>query len=128
MKFIFCSEPFYPNEPDYAYQKEAETVLQQGFEYELFSFEDLSEGKISSAFNKVKSCEKPEIAIYRGWMLKPKEYEVLYNELKSRNIVLINSPKEYLHCHYLPESYEIIKDYTPKRIFLPYDENFDFDI
>jgi hypothetical protein len=127
MKFIFCSEPFYPNELDYAYKEEAETVLHKGFEYELFSFEDLTEGKISNAFRRIRSCEQEETAIYRGWMLKPKNYEILFNELKARNIVLINAPKEYKHCHYLPESYEIIKQHSPKSIFLPFDEGFNFD-
>lgn len=29
MKFIYCSEPFSPNDPDYAYKEEAETVIQK---------------------------------------------------------------------------------------------------
>ncbi len=127
MKFIFCSEPFYPNEVDYAYKTEAETVVEKGFEYELFSFEGLTENKVSSAVRFVKSSEKEQTAVYRGWMLKPDVYEILYNELKSRNLKLINSPEEYKHCHYLPESYEIIESHTPKSVFLPYDESFNFD-
>lgn len=127
MKFIFCSEPFYPNEPDYAYKDEAETVGEKGFEYELFSFEDLTENKISGAFRSVKKSEKEELAIYRGWMLKPKHYEILYNELISRNLRLINTPEEYKHCHYFPNSYKIIENYTPKSIFFKYDESFNFD-
>ena len=127
MKIVFCSEPFYPFKPDYSYEKEAEAALRNGFEYELFSFEDLTENKISSAFKKLKTNENIETAIYRGWMLKPKFYEILYSKLQSRNLILINSPEQYRHCHYLPESYEIIKDYTPKTIFLPFDENFSFE-
>lgn len=127
MKFIFCSEPFYPNEVEYAYRDEAEAVLQKGLEYFLFSFEDLTKNKISSAFRFIKKLEKPETAIYRGWMLKPKDYEVLYNELKSRNLQLINSPEKYKHCHYLPESYELIKERSPKSIFFPADKDLDFN-
>lgn len=127
MKIVFCSELFYPNKPDYAYEKEAEAAVQNDFEYELFSFEDLTENKISTAFKRIKISDKNELAIYRGWMLKPNHYEILYSELKSRNLNLINSPEEYRHCHYFPESYEIIKDCTPNSIFLPYDANFDFE-
>lgn len=127
MKIVFCSEPFYPNEPDYAYQNEVEAALRNNLEYELFSFEDLTEEKISRAFAKIKSSEKPTPAIYRGWMLKPQQYEILYRELKSRNLVLINSPQEYRHCHHFPASYEIIRNYTPKTVFLRCDENFSFE-
>lgn len=128
MKIIFCSEPFQPNKPDYAYEKEFETAQANGFETELFSFEDLTENNISSAFRKIKTLENPETAIYRGWMMKPKVYEVFYEELKERNINLINSPEEYRHCHHFPESYEIIKSHTPKSIFLPFDETFGFEL
>lgn len=127
MKIIFCSEPFYPNKPDSVYEQESEAAQSNGFETELFSFEDLTENNISSAFRKIKTLETPEAAIYRGWMLKPKVYEIFYEELKRRNIILINSPEEYRHCHHFPESYEIIKAHTPKSIFLSFDENFSFD-
>lgn len=127
MKIIFCSEPFQPNKPDSVYEKEFEAAQANGFETDLFSFEDLTENSIASAFRKIKIPENPETAIYRGWMLKPKVYEIFYNELKSRNITLINSPEEYRHCHYFPESYEIIKSHTPKSIFLPFDTDFSFE-
>lgn len=127
MKIVFCSEPFSPKEPDFSYQKEVKSALQNGFEYELFSFEDLVEGNISRAFKFIKPYETETLAIYRGWMLKPKQYETLYHELKKKNLCLINSPEEYQHCHYFPESYEIIKNHTPKSIFLAYDNDFSFD-
>jgi hypothetical protein len=127
MKIVFCSEPFYPHKPDYAYETEAEAAAKNGFEYELFSFEDLAENKISDALRRIKPLEVAETAIYRGWMLKPQQYETLYNELRGRNLILINSPEEYRHCHYFPESYELIKNHTPRSIFLPFDEKFSFE-
>jgi hypothetical protein len=127
MRIVFCSEPFYPHKPDYAYETEAAAAAQNGFGLELFSFEDLTENKLPKAFRRIKSSEENAPAIYRGWMLKPDQYEILYDELNRRNLSLINSPEEYRHCHYFPESYEIIKDHTPHSIFLPYDENFSFE-
>lgn len=127
MKFIFCSEPFYPNKPDYAYEKEAKSAIENGFEIELFSFEDLTENNLLKAFGRIKPYENSETAIYRGWMLKPKHYEILYNELKAKNLLLMNTPEEYRHCHHFSESYEVIKDYTPKSVCLPYDDNFSFE-
>ena len=127
MKIIFCSEPFYPNKPDYSYEKEANAALRSGFEFELFSFEDLTENNLSNAFKRIKSAETPEKAIYRGWMLKPEQYEILYEQLRQRNLILINSPEEYKFCHYFPESYDVIKDHTPRSISLPFDETFSFE-
>jgi ATP-grasp domain, R2K clade family 2 len=127
MKIIFCSEPFYPSKPDSCYEEEAKSAVENGLEFELFSFEDLAEGKLQSAFRRVKHCETETLAIYRGWMQKPKQYEILYNELKAKNLYLINSPEEYKFCHHFPESYKFIKEFTPNSIFLPYDDSFDFD-
>ena len=50
-------------------------------------------------------------------MLKPNQYQQLYDGLLSKNIELTNSPNQYKFCHYLPESYDLIKDYTPKTTF-----------
>lgn len=127
MKIILCSEPFYPNKPDYYYEKESQAALENGFEFELFIFEDLMENKISNAFRRIKSAETPETAIYRGWMLKPEFYEILYEQLKARNLIPINSPEEYKFCHHFPESYDVIKNNTPKSISMPFDEIFNFE-
>ena len=42
---------------------------------------------------------------------------MLYNALLEKNIELINNPDEYKFCHYLPENYETIENYTPKTTF-----------
>lgn len=46
--------------------------------------------------------------------MTPNIYEKFYNELLKKNIRLINTPSEYKHCHYLPESYSKIIKETPK--------------
>ena len=50
--------------------------------------------------------------VYRGWMLKPKEYERLYSDLKSRGIQLLTTPEEYQNLHLFPNVYPDIKDDT----------------
>src|SRR5262249_46084319 len=50
-----------------------------------------------------------------------------YTALQSRKLHLINTLEHYRHCHYLPESYDIIKDFTPKTVWTLYDDNFSFD-
>ena len=57
-------------------------------------------------------------AIYRGWMLKPFEYQDFYNALLQKNIQLVNTPIEYQFCHYLPDSYSVIEAFTPQTTFI----------
>lgn len=114
MKIIFCDSVIDNKlvEPDY--QVEFDAAKESGFETELFSFEELIDGNLNSSLKFIKSCDKLEYGIYRGWMITPKIYENFYNGLLKKNIQLINNPSEYEHCHYLPSSYEKISDLTPK--------------
>ncbi|QXP59002.1 ATP-grasp domain-containing protein [Olleya sp. HaHaR_3_96] len=114
MKIIFCDSVMDNKivEPDY--QTEFDAAKENGFETEIFSFEELIDGNINSALKFIKNAEKKELGIYRGWMMTPNIYEQFYNGLLKKNIELINNPTEYKHCHYLPESYDKIIDETPQ--------------
>jgi len=117
MRIIFCDSGFSSKEVDYMYAEEYKSTKQKFIQTALISFEELKRGDVDSALKRVKPTEEKEIGIYRGWMLKPSQYETLYNALLEKNIELINNPSEYKFCHYLPESYETIKDFTPKTTF-----------
>ena len=117
MRIIFCDSGFSPKEIDYMYAEEYKSAKQKFIQTSLISFEELKKGNVGSALKKVRPSEEKENGIYRGWMLKPSQYETLYNSLLEKNIELINKPSEYKFCHYLPESYETIKDFTPKTTF-----------
>lgn len=119
MKLLFCCDPLDPSRPDMSYQDEVEAAQAAGFEYELFDFEQLTQHNVTSAVRRIKNSPAEELAIYRGWMLRPQAYAQLYDALQERNIVLINSPVAYQHCHYLPESYSIIAKHTPATVWLP---------
>lgn len=114
MKIIFCDSVIDNKivEPDY--QTEFNSAKENGFETDVFSFEELTDGNVNSALKFIKSCENTELGIYRGWMMTPNIYEQFYNGLLKKNIQLINNPTKYKHCHYLPESYDKIIDNTPK--------------
>lgn len=128
MQIIFCSEPFFPLQVDSAYETEFQTAKQLGFEVDLIDFESLIEEEDSQkAIRKVAKKDNLVAAIYRGWMLKPNKYKQLFDSLAERNINLINSPEEYKHCHYLPESYSLIENYTPATVYIEIDKDVDFD-
>lgn len=114
MRIIYCDSVFDNKviEPDY--EEENKSAVNAGFDFSLISFEELSDGNIATTLRFVKAPENKEFGIYRGWMLTPSQYLNLYNGLLKKNIELINSPTEYQHCHYLPDSYDKIESKTPK--------------
>jgi hypothetical protein len=111
--FLFCCDPLNKRKPDMDYIDEYEEVKAKGFNVLLFSYEDLIEcGKVS-----LSQSEDIKRVIYRGWMLKPTDYDCLYNNLKDKNYYLINDTNEYLNAHYLPNWYKHIEGLTPKSIW-----------
>lgn len=111
--FLFCCDPLNKRKPDMDYIDEYEEVKLKGFNVLLFSYEDLIEyGKVN-----LSQSEDIQRVIYRGWMLKPTDYECLYNNLKDKNYYLINDTNEYLNTHYLPNWYKQLEGLTPKSIW-----------
>lgn len=125
MRIIFCDNGFSHKEVDYLFADEYEAAKEVGLPVNLVSFEALKKGDIIAALRFVKSSEGRELAIYRGWMLKPLEYEMLYCGLYEKNIELINDPSEYKFCHYLPENYQVIQELTPKTTYKPLNGQFE---
>jgi hypothetical protein len=122
MLIIFCADPLNPKQVDSIYELEFETAQSMFASCHLIDFESLVAGLLQQAVRQVPTYQTEQHAIYRGWMLKPSKYQELYEALLGRGVRLINNPAMYRHCHYLPESYPIIKDYTPQSIWFPHDE------
>lgn len=114
MNIFFCSDPLQRRRVDVVYAEEysaAETVFDARH---LINFEGLQmAGEPFAEVRKPPVQEPPVEAVYRGWMVSPPHYEQLYGALKARGYVLINSPEQYRHCHYLTESYSVIEGLTP---------------
>src|SRR5579883_1304609 len=114
MRFIFCADYWNIRRPDPAYEAEVEAARNLGYACSLIDFEALIEGRNSArALRTVAPASARELAIYRGWMLKPQQYELLYQALEAKGVELINSPAAYKHCHYLPEWYPLLAEHTP---------------
>ncbi|NOK60946.1 MAG: hypothetical protein GFH27_549289n72 [Chloroflexi bacterium AL-W] len=123
---IFCEDPLNRHQPDDIYQAEATAAQDTGFDYALIDLEALvHEHHPTKATRRVPQTTEETIALYRGWMLKPGDYARLYDVLLQKGIRLINNPVAYQHCHYFPESYDIIKHKTPRSVWLPIDESFE---
>ncbi|UUZ81483.1 ATP-grasp domain-containing protein [Paenibacillus sp. P26] len=122
MKILFCSDPLNRKIVDREYEHEYECARRLDMDAFLISLESVLAGNLTQAVKQVPTLETPERFIYRGWMMKPNEYERLYHALLMKNVILINSPAEYRNGHYFPYSYEAIKEATPHSIWLEIEE------
>lgn len=120
MQLLFCDDPFHSRaavDPDY--EDEFEAARQSGFATQFFSYESLTKDKDAQfATRRIKRSDSLQRIVYRGWMLKPHQYALLYNALLAKNYRLLNSPVEYQNCHYLPDSYRFMSAHTPKTVWL----------
>ena len=114
---LFCESPFNANKVDEDYEDQFHAVQSNGFGTLLFSFEDLTGGNSGAATKRIKPGDQLSVVIYRGWMLTPQQYTMLYNDLSAKNYRLINTPEEYRNGHYLPDSLRFIESRTPKTVF-----------
>lgn len=126
MLFLFCSDPQAPRQPDSAFATEAEAVQSLDVAIGLLDYEALAAGDDAAAVRRVPQRED-EIAVYRGWMLKPGAYQRLFAALLGRGVRLINDPDAYVHTHHLPASYSVIEGETPRSVWIPVEGSVDFD-
>jgi hypothetical protein len=116
---LFCNDMFDPKMPDPDFVEEFNAAKNAGLATLLLSFEDLTKEKDAAlATKRIRSGTDSETVIYRGWMLKPYDYTLLYDALLLKNYRLINTPAEYKNCHYLPDSYPFIEKHTPKTTWV----------
>ena len=118
MRLLFPAHPLDARAVDPAYLDEAAAAENLGMRRSLINFEALLyENDPARAVARVALAESEEIGVYRGWMVTPAQYALLYAALADRGVRLVNSPTQYRHCHYLPESYDGIAGETPKTVW-----------
>ncbi|MEK8016009.1 MAG: ATP-grasp domain-containing protein, partial [Candidatus Parabeggiatoa sp.] len=125
MEIIFCADPLSSKSVDSDYVHEAKAAATCSLSYSLISYEALvSDNDINGALTRMTKTMPFRPALYRGWMMTPEKYTVLYHALEHYGIKLINTPTQYQHCHHLPENYPIIQALTPKTVWIKNDADF----
>ena len=122
---LFPSGYYSISKVDEDLQQEYDAVLATGlFEVALFSYDKwFDEGKLV-----IKDAPNEEhLAVYRGWMMKPDQYERFYNELLVRNIRLVTEPEQYRLMHIFPNIYESVKADTAKMQIYPLHSQIDVE-
>lgn len=115
--FLYPSTYFDPKQVDPDFEDEYETMHQLSkFQTCLFDYDAFISAGILKFY---PSLYEKSTCIYRGWMMKPEQYRILYQTLEKRSIQLINSPAEYDACHLFPKVYALVEKFTPKAIWFP---------
>lgn len=114
---LFPSDFFDIEKVDPDLQKEYDAIVATGkYDVAIFGYDKwFNEGNLI-----VKSAPKEEtLAIYRGWMMKPEQYDAFYTHLLDKNIRLITEPENYRLMHIFPNIYEAVKEDTAKMEIFP---------
>ncbi|MDQ7027025.1 MAG: ATP-grasp domain-containing protein [Anaerolineae bacterium] len=122
MKIIFCSDPTSPDNPDSIYIDEVAAATRAGIQFLLLDYEALADrNNAARAVRDIPVHQTLETAVYRGWHLSTRQYAALYDALRSRGIQLINNVQQFKNTQHLPQSYPIIKEKTPRSVWMETD-------
>ncbi|MVN86495.1 hypothetical protein GO986_06920 [Deinococcus sp. HMF7620] len=114
---LFPAEPFSARVPDEAYRAELDAAQALGLNTALLDFEALQGGDLTRALRWVPAGEGQ--AIFRGWMMAPDTYAALFDALQGRGWTLLNTPAQYRHTHWLPDSFHHIAPHSPDTRWIP---------
>ncbi len=116
---VFPSQMFEPKTVDDSFAPQRRAAEAAGLPTFLVNQEHLDEGSFGRA---VRRIDASGTGIYRGWMLGVEQYAGLHSALAERGLSLINTPAQYRHCHYLPESFALIESRSPASVWVPLGE------
>lgn len=116
---LFPSSYFQKDQVDPDLEKEAKVAANTpGLQIALFDYEAWALNQ--QLLLTKKPLDPSELTLYRGWMLKPEDYSLLYDALEKEKLHLLTNPQEYRQLHLFPEIYPLIKkDTAPTLILKP---------
>lgn len=114
---VFPSSFFDTRRVDEDLQQEWEAAIQTGlFDVVLFGYDKwYEEGKLELTGTPPVAVQ----AVYRGWMMKPEQYEAFYSQLRARGIHLVTPPAAYEALHVFPNVYKLVEEDTAKMKIFP---------
>ena len=123
---LFPSDYFDSSIVDADMRKEYEAAMGTGlFDIILFDYDAwFNNGRLRLN----KSLDIMRRAIYRGWMMKPEQYESFYKALLQSNIRLVTKPEEYNALHMFPNVYEKLGEHTARIMTFPLHEKIDVEL
>ena len=114
MHFLYPSDPVEPKRPDETFRDQINELRSFGLGVSIVCLEELGE----KACRIRSPLPSTSTVVYRGWMLEPAEYEKLVALIQSYQATPLISLETYLACHYLPNWYPFVSEFTAEtRVF-----------
>lgn len=126
MNILFPSSPISPRTVDEAFDVEAVAAKEAGFGISRVDLEILLGGAVKVAGIPEVKDGYPDARdiLYRGWLMKPEQYQALSARLERR---LVTGPVSYEIAYNLPQWYPLFAEgVTPRTLILP-GTTFDLD-
>jgi hypothetical protein len=117
MNILFCCDPLNKRLVDSDWKKEYQLAKKNNFNVIIMDYDNFINDPTDSQFRDHRPANTIETVVYRGWMMPVAAYAKLYDALLKLNLKLINSPAQFQHCYYLPDSYSRIKNVTPDSVW-----------
>ena len=118
---LFPADYFDRKTPDGAMREEYEAATFEGrLDVSLFDLELFEQRGIVSLARPFLNPGLP--LIYRGWMMKPSEYELFHRALVGLGLRPITSPEAYAELHMFPlayERHEVLRSSSPSLLVFP---------
>jgi hypothetical protein len=126
MKLLFCHDPLADKQADALFIDEAHLTVTLGMSHHLIDYDALKKNNLARAVRNIPMHKTETLAVYRGWALSERHYDLLYEALLSRGVRLINTPQEYTFTHYQSESLDLLSAHTPPTHIYRTDSPLDF--
>lgn len=113
---LFPQHTLEPRSVDPSFKAEAEAASDAGFQVATVG-QDMFFGAAVSTRNLLDGSEP---VLYRGWITKPHDYQLLEEVVTGKGHALVTSSEEYLHCYHFPNWYQAIggETRTPRSIWI----------
>jgi len=110
---LFCCDYFTHSQPDPDYAVEYDSAIACGLPVYLFDFDRFTHDSIL----RMQPQAPAKMLMYRGWMMTSEQYARLSQSLSQQGFTLVTSPEEYVHAHYLPSWYDLVKKDTARSVW-----------
>lgn len=112
LHFLFPSHPLRRGFPDPTFADQMNAFNKSGISVSLLYESSLKSG------TSLSGVPAGSQVVYRGWMVKPEEYENITGAIEKCGACPFVSIAEYLSSHHLPNWYPLLADHTPEtRIY-----------
>ena len=109
---LFPGDYFSLNNPNDNFTAELDAVVAcDNLDPLLFNYDEYIDGSPLRLSKPASECA--ELLIYRGWMMKPEQYERFYDDLVNLGFDPLTEPSSYERMHCFPNAAEYYEGQTP---------------